>query len=93
MSEAHSEAEVAGQTAACLARWGLADVALFALDAFGPLGSLAGQALWVAQPALGLLIDARQVGALAGALERPEGVELLRRSLVTARQQADQWKA
>jgi hypothetical protein len=93
MSEAQDEKEVAGQAAARLARWGLAGVALFVLDAFGPLGSLAGQALWVAQPALGLLVDARQVGTLAGALERPEGVELLRRSLLAARQQADQWKA
>ena len=80
-----SEAEVIGRMAARLARWGLADMALFALDGLRPLSMLAGQLLWVAQPALGVLTDPSQVGALAAALERPEGVAALERELEAAR--------
>jgi hypothetical protein len=79
------EKEVVNRLAARLARWGLADVALFALDGLRPLSLLAGQLLWVAQPALGLLMDARRVGALANVFEQPEGVAALERELEAVR--------
>ncbi len=79
------EKEVVDRFAARLARWGLADVALLALDGLRPLSVLAAQLLWTAQPALSLLMDGRQVGTLAQVLERPEGPELLARQLEAAR--------
>lgn len=79
------EKEVVDRLAARLARWGLADVALFALDGLRPLSMLAGQLLWTAQPALGLLVDARQIGALANVFERPDGVTVLECGLEAAR--------
>ncbi len=76
---------VIARLAAHLKRLGLVDVSLLALDGLRPLGLLAGQLLWVAQPTLGLLADGDDIGALAEVLERPEGVDALRRELEAAR--------
>jgi hypothetical protein len=51
------------------------------LDIAEPLGPLSAQLLWLAQPALGLLVDREGIGALAQTLEEPDGVARLRRLL------------
>ncbi len=75
------EEEVMARWAARLRRLGLADLSLLALDGLRPLGALAGQLLWAAQPTLGLFVDSGEIGTLAEVLERPEGVDMLRRKL------------
>ncbi len=75
------EKEVVARLAAYIKRLGLADFSLLALDGLRPLGLLAGQLLWTAQPTLGLFVDSHTVGTLAEVLERPEGVDMLRRAL------------
>jgi hypothetical protein len=52
-----------------------------ALDVLEPLGPLGAQALWVAQPVLGLVIAHDVLDDLAEALEAPGGVERLRQML------------
>lgn len=59
--------------------WG--DALLTALDAFAPLIPVGAQALWVAQPLLGVLGGGALAGALARLLETPEGVAALRARL------------
>lgn len=49
-----------------------------ALDVLEPLGALGAQALWVAQPVLGLWLPRQAVRELAEALEAPGGIERLR---------------
>lgn len=56
---------------------GLRGPAVLALQAGRPLLLVAGQLLWVAQPALGLLGTGRQVGQLAQLLEKPGAADLL----------------
>ncbi len=87
MTERNSqgEKEVVGGLAGAIARLGLTEVSLLALDGLRPLSPLAGQFLWLAQPTLGLFVDPARVGTLAGLLECPDGVERLRRELETAR--------
>jgi hypothetical protein len=60
---------------------GLAGVLAAALDALEPLGPLAAQMIWVAQPVAGLLLPRAALDAVARALEEPGGVERLRRQL------------
>ena len=50
---------------------GLAGVYSTLRDALMPLGPVAAQLLWVAQPTLGLFGDADSIGALADLLEQP----------------------
>jgi hypothetical protein len=51
------------------------------LDAFRPLAFIGGQALWIAQPTLNLLIDSDRVADLARLLEQPEALDMLRARL------------
>jgi len=60
---------------------GLGDALSTALDVLEPLGPLGAQALWVAQPVLGLFVARETLGNLADALEQPGGVEHLRQML------------
>lgn len=49
-----------------------------ALDVLAPLGPFGAQMVWVAQPALGLIVGRAALDDLARALEQPGGVERLR---------------
>jgi hypothetical protein len=60
---------------------GLEDVFGTALDVLEPFGPLGAQALWIAQPVLGLFVARDLLGDLAQALEEPGGVERLRQQL------------
>lgn len=57
---------------------GLGAALRLALDVLEPLGALGAQALWVAQPVLGLWLPRQAVNELAEALESPGGIERLR---------------
>lgn len=56
---------------------GLQTPARVALEAGRPLAFLAGQLLWVAQPALSLLWPRHEVGRVARLFETPDGWETL----------------
>jgi hypothetical protein len=60
---------------------GLGEALSTALDVLEPLGPLGAQALWVAQPVLGLLVAHDLLDEVAAALEAPGGVERLRQML------------
>lgn len=60
---------------------GLGGALGLALDILEPLGPLGAQAVWVAQPVLGLWIPRTALGELAEALDAPGGVERLRHML------------
>jgi hypothetical protein len=60
---------------------GLGEALSTALDVLEPLGPLGAQALWVAQPVLGLFVAHETLDHLAEALEQPGGVERLRQML------------
>jgi|AMZC01.1.fsa_nt_AMZC01000528.1_3 hypothetical protein len=59
----------------------LADLLTLLLDVSEPLGPLGAQVLWVAQPALSLMVSREAVADLAQVLERPGGVAWLRAQL------------
>jgi hypothetical protein len=59
----------------------LADLLALVLDVAEPLGPLGAQMLWVAQPALGLMVPREAVADLAQVLEQPGGVAWLREQL------------
>ena len=78
------------------ARWaerldaaGLGGLAATLLDAAEPLAPLGAQALWVAQPALGLVLPRDAVADLARVLDAPGGVAWLRERLAAAQEEAD----
>ena len=50
---------------------------MLALQAGRPLMLVAGQLLWIAQPALSLLGPGKQAGQLAQLLEKPGAADLL----------------
>lgn len=60
---------------------GLGGVLGLAFDVLEPLGPLAAQLLWVAQPAASLFGWRQTVGGLARALEEPGGLDHLRQRL------------
>lgn len=60
-----------------IAQRGLQTPALVALEVGRPLAFVAGQLLWVAQPALSLLWPRKEVGRVARLLETPDGWERL----------------
>ncbi len=60
----------------------LVELLALLLDVTEPLGPLGAQVLWVAQPALGLMVSREAVADLAQVLERPGGVAWLRAQLV-----------
>jgi hypothetical protein len=53
------------------------------LDILEPLGPLGAQALYVLQPAAGIVGLREMIGDIAQALEEPEGIERLRQQLET----------
>jgi hypothetical protein len=65
---------------------GLGDVVGTMLDVAQPLGPLGAQLLWVAQPALGLLMPRDEIDGLARVLDDPAGVIWLRDELLGAQQ-------
>ena len=65
---------------------GLGDLVGTVLDAAQPLGPLGAQILWVAQPALGLLMPRDEIDGLARVLDDPAGVAWLRDELIGAQQ-------
>ena len=83
IDEVQSRSAAARDVAEALHGAGVGGVAAFALRAFRPLGWMGGQALWAFQPFLGALgLTARRsrlldVNALAGLLEREDGIDEL----------------
>lgn len=71
------EERVLRRVAATVRQRGLRGPAVFTLQAGRPLTFLAGQLLWIAQPALSLLWPARQISTLAQLLEQPGATERL----------------
>ena len=69
-------------------RWGMAGLLAALLDAAAPLAPLFGQALYVAQPTLGLLLPRRSITDLAQWLDQPAGLIDLCRALEAADDQA-----
>jgi hypothetical protein len=67
---------------------GLGGLAAALLDAAEPLAPLGAQALWVAQPALGLLLPRAAIADLARVLDAPGGVAWLREQLAAAQDKA-----
>ena len=65
------------EAAAALSRHGLQTPALIFLQTGHPLTFLAGQMLWIAQPALSLFMPVQIVADAAKLLEEPEAVEAL----------------
>ncbi|HLY28524.1 MAG TPA: hypothetical protein VKQ72_19410 [Aggregatilineales bacterium] len=61
---------------------GLEGVTDVLLDVAGPLGPLGAQALWIAQPVLGLMLPSDEIDGLARVLESPSGVDWLRDALI-----------
>ena len=64
-------------------RWGLNGLLAALLDAAAPLAPIAGQALYVAQPTLGLFVSRQSITDLAQWLDRPEGLADLQRALAS----------
>jgi hypothetical protein len=60
----------------------LGGVAEVLLDVAGPLGPLGAQALWIAQPVLGLMLPSDEIDDLARVLESPAGIDWLRDALI-----------
>jgi hypothetical protein len=71
------EEQLLRRVAATVKQWGLRGVAVTALQAGRPLVLVAGQLLWIAQPALSLRWPARQIGTLAELLEEPGTADYL----------------
>ncbi len=64
-----------------LRAWGLDGLAAALLDAAEPLSPLGAQALYVAQPALGVFVPGESVGRWARLLEDPANLARLRARL------------
>jgi hypothetical protein len=71
---AHNEL-LAGRLAATIRRRGWRLPALIALEAGRPLAFVGGQLLWVAQPALSLILPHDTVGDFAAMLEDPAALD------------------
>ncbi len=71
------EEQLVRRVAATVRQWGLRGLAVTALQVGRPFLLVAGQLLWIAQPALSLRWSARQIGALAELLEEPGTADYL----------------
>lgn len=65
------------QAANVLGEWGLRLPALIALEVGRPLAFFGGQLIWVAQPALSLILPAQVVRQAARLLEEPAAIDAL----------------
>lgn len=68
---------IVSQIVDALNRYGLRTPALIGLEAGRPLAFVGGQLLWMAQPALSLLLPGELIEQAAGVLEDPAAVEML----------------
>jgi hypothetical protein len=75
------QAELVDQMVERIQGWGVAGLVRTLLDGIRPLAFIGGQALWIAQPTLGVLMDTDKVADYARLLERPEAIDLLRTRL------------
>lgn len=80
MNEIRQE-ELVNQIAERARRWGVAGLVGALLEGIRPIAFLGGQALWVAQPALGLMMDTEKVAEYAHLLEQADALALLRTRL------------
>ena len=80
MNEIRQE-ELVDQIAERARRWGVSGLVGALLEGIRPIAFIGGQALWVAQPALGLMMDTEQVAEYARLLEQPDTLALLRTRL------------
>jgi hypothetical protein len=71
------EEELLRRVAATVRQRGLRGLTTVALQAGRPLTLVAGQLLWIAQPALSLMWPAHQIRKLAQLLEEPGTADLL----------------
>lgn len=69
--------QIVGQVADAICDHGLRLPALVGLEAGRPLALFGGQALWLLQPALGLVISREWIGQVAQMLEEPAAVSEL----------------
>jgi hypothetical protein len=79
-----------------LARWSvrlqaarLRGLVALLLEAAEPLGPLGAQVLWIAQPALGVLLPRDEIASLARVLDEPGGVAWVRGQLVGSDDETD----
>jgi hypothetical protein len=68
---------LANQLADALSRRGLRLTALFLLEVGRPIAFVAGQLLWILQPALGFFLESKMIGQYAKLLEDSSGVDAL----------------
>ena len=89
ISEQDAQTDRYNQWAARLQRWGLTGLMSAFLEAAAPLAPIAGQALYVAQPTLGLFVPRQSITDLAQWLDQPERLADFRRVLETPPEAAD----
>lgn len=77
MSLQQEEDTFVNQFADTLTRRGLREFALVVLQAGQPLSFIGGQLLWIAQPALSVVLPKQQVAQVAYLLEDPAAVQSL----------------
>ena len=77
MSLRPEQEKLVNDFADALSRRGLRDLALLILQAGQPLSFIGGQLLWMAQPALAIVLPKHQVAQVAHLLEEPSAVESL----------------
>lgn len=75
------QTDLVNQIVERIRRWGATSLVSALLDAGRPLAFLGGQALWVAQPALSVFMDAQRIADYARLLEQPEALDSLRARL------------
>jgi len=76
--------------AARLRESGLHDLVSGLMEAAQPLGPLGAQVLWIAQPALGLVVSGNSIHDLAQILDDPAGMAWLRAALNSVPGEAEQ---
>lgn len=77
MSDKPTDRTTIGRVARAIRRTGLRVPVLLLLDAGAPLAPIAGQLLYVGQPALALVTGRSAISTLAGVLEDPAAVAAL----------------
>lgn len=75
--EKSQQAELVNEIVKRVRQWGIVDLVSILLAGIRPIAFIGGQALWVMQPALGVLMDGERVARYARLLEQPEALEML----------------